>query len=1137
METKVNVSTLQNILTNLNFPRHVCVPPIGLAGGFCVAWQANLDMEPITLNKPIVSMLVFSTPGPPWLLSAIYGPWSYSAKRVFWDSLSSEADRFPGAWLLIGDYNGICSSSDRSSNHGVDRGNRVNSWLDRGMANEEWWGLFPNASIELLPQTSSDHNPQVLNCFGQQCSVKRPFRFEAAWIEDQRSFWVVNHAWGSRTHPNPPTRLLNKFQATQVALSRWNKNQFGNIQSNIKATREALAVTQLHLEDPGAHERDRNLRYHLNNLLKMEEIHWFQKSRLKWQLEGDRCTRFFFLTTLTRRKFNMIDCIKDDAGNWLSSQDQIGEAFMQRFLSVYDNPDLTEICLDNLITASLSNEENNALIRIPDGEEIRTTIFRLGSFKATGPDGLPVLFFKSYWDSVGEDVIAAVRDFFVTGNLHPSINSTNIVLVPKIKQPTSINHYRPIAVCNVIYKAISKLLANRLRPFLSSLIWPTQNAFVPGQFIHDNFVLIQEVIHAMKKRKGTKGWMGMKIDIQKAYDRLSWQFLEAVLKAFGFHPKWIQWIVTCCSTPKMTLLLNGAPVRSFFPKRGLRQGDPLSLYLFILCMEVLSHLINKKVADGLISGFKISRHSPALHHLFFADDVFLMGKCSINEAFYFKECLDDFCRWSGQSFNALKSNIFFNPAASRRTTGLITAMMGFSHIVPNSTYLGLPLFRSGHNKDFNFLGEQLDSKLAGWKARTLLKAKKLILIKSIALAVPTYSIQTVKLPSAICSKLDAHIRSFWWGPSSNGRKPLCLKAWDAMCKPKSLGGLGFRRMRDFNLALLSKWGWNILTGQNSLCLSVLRARYLLHSQFFEASSKAGDSKFWKSILSLKELIREGACYVVGDGCSIDPWKDPWVPNIPNFLPIPISEPSVSNTRVKDFFLQQGLWDIAKLALHYSPADVQAISAIRLPLRSKPDHWVWTPMSNGNFSTRSAYLLYNKFRFSDQNHLPKEIWLKIWGHKRLLPRHKLLWWHFLSNAFPTREKLNSIFHIENTSCPICSTNPEDALHLLFFFFFFCDLSRCCWLASPWSLRTESLPCPSPLEGLQFLWSLEASDVSSSRESEGDRNILLFCFGPFGSHLAAQKWYHTWGSYCESDDCLPKNLFVVLGAAGCPPFSSS
>ncbi|KAL5577840.1 hypothetical protein UlMin_019539 [Ulmus minor] len=212
METKVNVSSLQNILTSLNFPHHVYVPPIGLADGLCVAWQANLDMEPITLNKHIISLLVFSTPGPPWLLFAIYGSCSYSFKRVFWDSLSSEANRFPGAWQLIGDYNSICSSNNRSSNCGIDRGsrlmieamdnlgmisipssgfyftwsnrrndmNRVNSRLDRGMANEEWWGLFPNSSIELLPQTSSDHNPQVLSCFGQQSTVKRHFRFEAA---------------------------------------------------------------------------------------------------------------------------------------------------------------------------------------------------------------------------------------------------------------------------------------------------------------------------------------------------------------------------------------------------------------------------------------------------------------------------------------------------------------------------------------------------------------------------------------------------------------------------------------------------------------------------------------------------------------------------------------------------------------------------------------------------------------------------------------------------------------------------------------------------------------------------------------------------------------------------------------------
>ncbi|KAL5558278.1 hypothetical protein UlMin_034489 [Ulmus minor] len=236
METKVNDVTMIRILRNLDYSNHVYQPPVGLSGGLCVAWKDSMDMEPITLSKNIISLLVSSTPGSPWRLYAIYGPCNYSSKRAFWNSLS------------------------------------MNSRIDRGVANEEWWSLFPNANLQLLPQTTSDHHPQLLSCFGHNMFAKRPFRFEAAWVEDCRTYWVVNHAWALRNHPRPPTSLLNKLQYTRKALSRWNKDQFGNIQANIKATREALTLAQQNLDSPSNLDYDRNLRCHLDHLLKMEEM-------------------------------------------------------------------------------------------------------------------------------------------------------------------------------------------------------------------------------------------------------------------------------------------------------------------------------------------------------------------------------------------------------------------------------------------------------------------------------------------------------------------------------------------------------------------------------------------------------------------------------------------------------------------------------------------------------------------------------------------------------------------------------------------------------------------------------------------------------------------------------------------------
>ncbi|KAL5563568.1 hypothetical protein UlMin_033315 [Ulmus minor] len=870
-------------------------------------------MEPVSINKNIVSLLVFSSPSvAPWLLSAVYGPTSSAEKRTFWENIHHEVDHFEGAWAIIGDFNGIWYSSERSSGFGMDLGSRR-----------------MQAALDNL-----------------------------AWTNDKRSYWVVNHAWGSCGTQSPSNHFCMRMNATRRALWFWNKHQFGNLQLNIKATKEALSrVQHSSVINDSSTALESNLRFHLEHLLKMEELLWFQKSRLQWQLEGNRCTRFFFVTTLARRKHNRIDCIKDDCGIWLTSREAIGNAFMEKFLNIYGEdsaPDIVD--LSAIIQPLISDSENSKLTSIPDDDEIEETIFRMGSFKAAGPDGMPALFFKSYW----------------------AINAN------------STNHFRPIDVCNTIYKVISKLLANRFLPLLAKLVYPTQNTFVPGRCIHDYSILIQEVIHAMKRKNGTQGWMAMKIDLQKAYDRLSWKFLRNVLTAFGFHQQWIQWVMSCVTSVSMTLMLNGAPFRSFHPKQGIRQGDPISTYLFILWMETLSRLLNEKVSNGQICGFKLDRHTPALNHLFFADDVFLIGKCSINEAYFFKECLDTFCSWSGQAFNPRKSNIFFNVKVNRQTAGLLTAMMGFEQISPNSTYLGLPLFRNGTSKDYKFLIEQLENNLAGWKSRVLSKAKMNILIKSVVSSLPVCAMHLMKIPLTVCSKLDAIIRKFWWA-ASHSQNPLCLKAWKDICQPKQWGGLGFQRMWDLNRAILAKWAWNLTKGHNSLCCQILKARYLLHNTFLNCTPSSRDSPFWKSALGTKDLILTGACYLVGNGDQISVWNDPWIPTINGFKPSPAVQANLGVSSVKDLILRPGIWNWAKLNELFDPHIVEAITAIRIPLMDKQNRLIWTPASNGQFSVKSAYLTDNIPRFVGVPNVSKADWNKIWSSSSILPRHKLLWW--------------------------------------------------------------------------------------------------------------------------------------------------
>jgi hypothetical protein len=426
----------------------------------------------------------------------------------------------------------------------------------------------------------------------------------------------------------------------------------------------------------------------------------------------------------------------------------------------------------HLIEPKVDSSMNDNLCKAFTEKEIVDAMFQMGPLKVPGPDEFPARFYQRHWDIVKNDVVKAVQKFFLDGCLPDGINDTTIVLIPKGNAHVELKDFRPISLCNVIYKLISKCMVNRLRSMLDEIISPEQSAFVPTRRIIDNTLIAFECVHTIHGNNGRRGdYCAYKLDLSKAYDRVDWSFLKSVMEKLSFHRKFIQWIMTRVSTVWYSVRFNGTALRPFRPSRGLRQGDPLSLYLFLLVADCLSVLMNNYERQGLISGIRVSRRAPSIFHLLFADDSLLFFKLDAGQASQVRNLLIVFENGTGQKLSPAKCLILVREGADDNVVNLVKQVLGVERARFDAKYLELPMPDGRMRRDvFQSIEERYIKRMVDWKERTMSQVAKEVLIKAVTQALPTYAMSVFKFPLGLYDSLEKHMRAFWWGQNKAGAK-------------------------------------------------------------------------------------------------------------------------------------------------------------------------------------------------------------------------------------------------------------------------------------------------------------------------------------------------------------------------------
>ncbi|XP_056852238.1 uncharacterized protein LOC130508709 [Raphanus sativus] len=776
----------------------------------------------------------------------------------------------------------------------------------------------------------------------------------------------------------------------------------------------------------------------------MEEEFWRQRSRQLWLTLGDANTGYFHAITKGRKTRNRLSVMENEAGTPSFEEDQISAVICDFYEKLFDSPGyVVSSAVNEALKPCISTEQNELLIKEPTPEEIKRATFAIHADKAPGPDGFSASFFHSNWQVVGPAVVAEVQQFFLTGELSTTINNTHVRLIPKNAEAKKVADFRPIALCNVLYKIISKVLALRLKSVLGLIISENQSAFVAGRAITDNILITHEVLQYLKTSTAEKNCtMAVKTDMSKAYDRLEWGFIAQVLQRLGIHAKCVQWIIQCVSTVTYSYLVNETVQGSVIPRRGIRQGDPLSPYLFILCSEVLSGLCSNAARDGTLKGIRVARGSPRVNHLLFADDTMFFCYATPTSCETLRTILKTYETASGQQINNAKSSITFSCKTSKEIKQEAQKILNITREGGSGKYLGLPEHFGRRKRDlFTSVVDRIRQKAVSWSTRFLSKAGKLTMLQSVLTAIPSHTMSCFEIPVSLCKRIQSVLTRFWWDDTEGTRK-MSWVAWDTITKPKSEGGLGVRDIQIFNQALLAKQAWRILTKPDCLLARVLRGKYCHSKSFLEVSLPASCSHGWRSILHGRDLLITHLGKSIGNGLETKVWKDSWI-SLDEQIKMhgPLQE-EVIDLRVADLLTTDLQWNKTRVQ-EILPSVAPQILCLKPSQTGASDAFIWQKTSSGTYTTKSGYYSARMDHVQQEAMINSDFdWKKDVWKNTCSPKLKVFLWSILKGALPLGDNLQRRGINTEVKCPRCQ-GEETTIHT----FFLCPFAVEVWKLIP------------------------------------------------------------------------------------------